>query len=393
MQLVYFVPGVAGTELNGPAPFELNYWANYTELALGGLIALELQADGVTPSSPCGVALTPGLPLSAYYAAPMLALQQQLGAQYVVIPWGYDWRLDLLSSGRQLAESIQATSSPAQPAVIVAHSAGGLVARVAWSVLVAAGQTDLVQRIITLGTPHQGSYAAVQLYSFGNSTFFALTALAGVASYVLASLPGPGPQCSAASAQELMSVVVTWPAMYELLPLLGSPDQATDPNRPLLYQAGNWQRQQLSQTWLTHASTTWASLMLASASMPPPGAVTTIAGTGLATPDVLQQPAQLGGIYAYGSTLAGDGAVTTQDALLPSSWQYTLNAAHQDLPSAAINAGLVASEVTAVRSPPPPVPAVGDLGGTMVQSLGPPPMIALNVLGGRGLTVMAGGDC
>jgi hypothetical protein len=229
MQLVYFVPGIAGTQLNGPAPTELNYWANYTELALGGLIALELAADGVSPASPCGVALTPGLPLSAYYGSAMTGLQQQLGSQYVVVPWGYDWRQDLLTTGQQLAAAILAQATAATPAVIVAHSAGGLVARVAWSVLVAADQTDLVQRIITLGTPHQGSYSVVQLFSYGNSTFLALGTLAAIAASVLAALLVPGPVCSAVSIVELLAVVATWPSMYQLLPFLGSPDAGADP--------------------------------------------------------------------------------------------------------------------------------------------------------------------
>jgi hypothetical protein len=275
----------------------------------------------------------------------------------------------------------------------VAHSAGGLVARVAWSVLVAADQTDLVQRIITLGTPHQGSYSVVQLFSYGNSTFLALGTLAAIAASVLAALLVPGPVCSAVSIVELLAVVATWPSMYQLLPFLGSPDAGSDPNRPLLYTASNWTSQQLAQKWLTHASTVWDPLMAQPSTLPPAAKLTTIAGTGGMTPDILTQPKQLGTIYAYGSTTLGDGAVTVEDALIPASWTYTVVQSHQDLPAGCVNAGIVAAEVTAVRSPPTPPPPTVAVAGTLVPTLGAPPYTAMDVLGGRGLTVQMGGDC
>ena len=84
--------------------------------------------------------------------------------------------------------------------------------------------------------------------------------------------------------------------------------------------------------------------------------------------------------------------MTVEDALIPTSWQYTIAAAHQDLPMAFTQSGELAKEVLAVRSPPPPTPLLVSVPGALVQLLGAPPILALNALGGRGLS-QPGGDC
>jgi pimeloyl-ACP methyl ester carboxylesterase len=67
----------------------------------------------------------------------------------------YDWRLGLDELGAQLAARITAE---AQPVILVAHSMGGLVARMAVRML----PKRLVRRLIMLGTPNAGSFASVQ---------------------------------------------------------------------------------------------------------------------------------------------------------------------------------------------------------------------------------------
>jgi pimeloyl-ACP methyl ester carboxylesterase len=68
----------------------------------------------------------------------------------------YDWRRDIGALGKQLAERIAADGC--DHVALVGHSMGGLVARAALTH--SAGKR--VSRLVTLGTPHSGSFGAVQ---------------------------------------------------------------------------------------------------------------------------------------------------------------------------------------------------------------------------------------
>src|SRR5204863_28023 len=66
----------------------------------------------------------------------------------------YDWRLPVSQLGAGLVERVRAGG--AARVAIVAHSMGGLIARAALS-LASLGN---VERLVFLGTPHGGSFAA-----------------------------------------------------------------------------------------------------------------------------------------------------------------------------------------------------------------------------------------
>jgi hypothetical protein len=380
MQTCFFVPGIAGTELFYQTGFPQQAWVSYTTMLTGQMTDLGLATDGVSPSPFGGKALVIGGPLPDYYGSTISVLQAQLSPLgWQVVPWGYDFRLSLLSTGALLAAAVQATATPQSPCVIVAASGGGLVARVAYSILVAAGQGNLLQRLITLGTPHQGSYAAVQLFTGESSVLFGIAVL-GFLSSLVAPFEAPLEPYSATSVADLVKVIATWPAYYQIMPFLGSVDNVTDPNRPKLYTANNWQGVQLSQNWLNLASETFDPLMAQPSSLPPAWQLTTFAGSNLSTADTLLNPSKLGTIYAYGSVLQGDGAVTVASAIVPASWQYVLAAAHNDIPFAAAQSGVLASEVTAIRGPTTPVPGQTVEGNAMVYTLAGPPIPLVGML-------------
>ncbi|MEY4762467.1 MAG: hypothetical protein RLZZ200_2323 [Pseudomonadota bacterium] len=145
-RVVHVVPGFLGSQLgirrSGNQPPDL-LWIDPQDFHLGGLADLSLQA---------------GLPIVSLGAMPYtyLALKLRLEIAGFTVRWAdYDWRRGVEECGAQLASRIAA--EPARRQYIVGHSLGGLVARAAL-----AATDAMVERVVTLGTPHRGSFAAVQ---------------------------------------------------------------------------------------------------------------------------------------------------------------------------------------------------------------------------------------
>ncbi|TLY75728.1 MAG: hypothetical protein E6K43_04505, partial [Gammaproteobacteria bacterium] len=116
----------------------------------------------------------------------------------------YDWRLPVAQLGGALAERLRTAGSRV---AIVAHSMGGLVARAA---LALAG-TGNVERLVLLGTPHCGSFAAVQAV---RGTYAVVRKVARLA--------------DTATAESLAAEVFSsFPSLYDLLPV-GAGGGATD---------------------------------------------------------------------------------------------------------------------------------------------------------------------
>ena len=142
---VLIVPGIMGTRLAAGAPGSRSrkiLWIDPAMIGAGGLEALAL---------PAGAALRPaGLVPLAY-----LKLKLRLGIDgYDARFHPYDWRQSLEESATLLAARIAAADAPV---ILIGHSMGGLVARIA-----AAGLPKRsVRRLIMLGTPNFGSYAPV----------------------------------------------------------------------------------------------------------------------------------------------------------------------------------------------------------------------------------------
>jgi pimeloyl-ACP methyl ester carboxylesterase len=137
---VLILPGIMGSKI-GASPQVL--WIDPLEIASGRLTALAL---------PSGRALRAAGVLLFSYAK--LKLQLEIEGRRALFH-AYDWRLGLDELGAELAARIVADG---QPVILVAHSMGGLVARMALSML----PKRWVRKLIMLGTPNEGSFAAVQ---------------------------------------------------------------------------------------------------------------------------------------------------------------------------------------------------------------------------------------
>lgn len=152
---ILILPGIMGSKIGevhsmpektarggrGGAPEVL--WIDPLRIAAGRLTGLAL---------PSGKALCAVGVLLFSYARLKLELQRS-GRD--VRFHAYDWRLGLDELGAQLAARIVAD---ARPVILVAHSMGGLVARMAARML----PRRLMRKLIMLGTPNEGSFASVQ---------------------------------------------------------------------------------------------------------------------------------------------------------------------------------------------------------------------------------------
>jgi pimeloyl-ACP methyl ester carboxylesterase len=377
MTLCYVVPGLLGTELwaqTDPSPTRV--WIDYTSIAAGGLDLLTLDPNGITAR--------PGYPLvqargviETYYGTCISQLGQQLGPKgYTIRPWGYDWRIRIEQSGTALGLAIASEVRPTDPPCsIVAHSMGGLVARIAWRTLGRLGLQSLVRRIVTLGTPHQGSYVAFRALAGQDQATIALS-LASFAGFAFSSL-ARNPIKGIYTIPGLCSIMGSWPGLYELLPMLGGTDAEADPVRHCVYAdrvcpvsltATYQSTPPIGTAWLAYARDVWWPQMRDDPTTLPPGNVlTTVAGSGFLTggTGVTEFVSENLSTQLYvDDDRSGDGTVTFLSATIPSARRYTVEMQHVPMPDALAASGELAMMVLEdVPTPPPPPGVVAGVAG------------------------------
>ena len=142
---------------------EDHVWVNLWRMVKGDMERLRLSSDGKTNVNDETVKAT-GL-IGWYYA---LALERLQAA-----PFPYDWRLSVNDTADRLAEFVEEKFSDGtfvgnRDVHFVAHSMGGLVVR-----SFIRQHTDLWRklngRLVMLGTPNSGSFAAIQTLMGRNS--------------------------------------------------------------------------------------------------------------------------------------------------------------------------------------------------------------------------------
>jgi pimeloyl-ACP methyl ester carboxylesterase len=141
------IPGIMGSQLGMPrhAPLPRDIlWLDPVDIGFGRLRELSVPGTGRVGSY--GVVLYTYLRLKLHLRAAGLR----------PVFYDYDWRLGIDVLGRALAQRLQAEASAR--IAIVAHSMGGLITRAA----LARPGGEKVERLVLLGTPHFGSFAAVQ---------------------------------------------------------------------------------------------------------------------------------------------------------------------------------------------------------------------------------------
>jgi pimeloyl-ACP methyl ester carboxylesterase len=348
---VYLIPGFLASDL-GIASNHDKVWFDVNLALVLGIGSMALNPDGTTPLPPNGEVLA----VDPVGQNPWPAIDALLKIQLDQTVWRsavgpYDWRMDLGHHADVLTASIEANSTLAEPATIVAHSAGGIVAVLAWARLKAHGNEGLCRRIITLCTPFQGSYSPQQWMLGVSPNVAQLLALAAI----------PGTTGSAPVGQWALSylnaVALTWPTFYELMPALGGSEAAKDPNRSLLYAAGNYDvGAAVSQTWLDFSRLSFQPGLAGPDTFPPDWVLTCVTSSSIATPERLASSAVPIALNSLANTFDGDGVVTVGSQTRSPSKLVTVNGYHTSVPLAITVSGLLAQLIEDPRGPltPPP---------------------------------------
>jgi len=282
---VILVPGIMGSQLGlrraAPLPPDV-LWIDPIDIERGRLNVLRL------PDSPAVVPL--GVVLFSY-----LRLKLRLRAHGLTVEChDYDWRRPVAELGRELAARLRATD--ASRLALVAHSMGGLLARVA----LAQPAIPHVERVVLLGTPNCGSFAAVQAL---RGTYAVVRKIARLVRN--------------ASAESLTTQVFSsFPSLYDLLPGGGTRLDLFDPQH--WPPAGPRPRAEL----LEAARATRAQLA------PADERFTVIAGTGQETVTAVARGRDQ---FIYTLTRHGDGTVPTVSATLAGAAALYARVAHSDL--------------------------------------------------------------
>ncbi len=319
---VVVLPGVMGSELSvGEEGSEWKLWVNYWWIYRGHLPVLKLSPSGTAPAG--GVAHEPisatGL-LNEYYADIVF----QLGESCNVRAFPYDWRLPLAKSAEALQRFITEHFTSGR-ATLVAHSMGGLVARalMAQSQVTNAGGGP-VERLVMLGTPNYGSFEVPQIFAGIQQSVKDLVRLtAGVGGFVSSSK-------KQAMKAELLHVLGTFPALYQMLPVDNVPGLGPSATRRQLYNPDIYRsfNDAVSGAHFKAARTFQQSI----ASVIDPARMVYVAGYNQETVTGVLDPGRLDAYDSYEITLAGDGKVPHALGLLAGVPTYFVDCPHADLP-------------------------------------------------------------
>ncbi len=294
---VFVIPGAMGSHLVHEGQ---SMWLSYKNLVLGKFVGLKLSE-----SASKNPKLKPSSVLSDYYGK----LAEYLAQTHNVETFPYDWRLSSLDEVGRLADKVQEALiklPPDQPMRIVCHSMGGLLTRAMLSLYPNIWEQLRRRpnsRILMLGVPNQGSFAALEMLTGGHGTISAIT-LADVFH----------------SQEQILDTIRSFPGLLQLVP----PSPVTDWPKVL-------RRDVYSKTALEQHQTFWKLVEKAV----DPNLMVYVAGLDKRTPIAWTDKTRLiSGAPVFDVTEEGDGTVPWDRGELPGvSMLYNCRVNHGNLPA------------------------------------------------------------
>ncbi len=295
---VFMLPGILGSELGYG---DNRIWMDLKDIFRGRLERLDLHRESPKEIKPFRM-------FPRYYNE----LANFLAATHDVLPFPYDWRVSMQDEADRFAgELTKRLDGSAQPVRILAHSMGGLLARLTF-----ARHADLWQRfkakegcrLVMLGTPSQGSFSIPRML-MGRERTTGFLALLDIRN----------------SEKDLLNMIRRFPGILELLPASGHHDFFDEQIWKTLDDTDGRGWQEPVQQDLDIARATWRLLDNA----PIDGArMVFVAGQAESTPVGLTID---GGRVRFQATGQGDGRVPW--ASIPKELPtFYVTAAHGDLP-------------------------------------------------------------
>jgi CHAT domain len=295
--------GILGAELASVAASGNadTVWVNVLRLVFGRIADLKMQADGASAHE----VRVEGIRVEY---VPLLV---ELATRWDVLPFAYDWRQSVDASAERLDAAIAGWAN-GEPAHIVAHSMGGLVARrfiqsfgARWRSLDDAPAHAAGGRLVMLGTPNRGSFAIAPMLTGGDRMVKILALLD--ASHKLRALLG---------------IIDTFAGAYQMLPspLLELGDDCAE-----LANKRAWGSAPVTQALLDSG----LSLQRELAGVVDPARMIYVAGYDQPTPYRIR--IERPGRFLYRKTRDGDGRVPHELGLLEGVPTFWVDESHGNL--------------------------------------------------------------
>lgn len=390
---VLIVPGFGASTLRWQNLFRRlqRIWYSPIQLAFHGPESMALAANGVNPAPVGGLSLLPG---PGYEFGVYDELKKQLVADgWTVSLFAWDWRLSLTGNAQRLVTAL-ATQYGDKAFYVVTHSAGGLLAQLAYPFWVALNTGGAWNRTMYLACPHGGSmWGAAGLSPIAGDGFWLYVWMVSFVNAIQGNFPnalGIGQP----SRQRIGKVIASWPAIYELMPNNLGPWASISPNIGRLYSTNAWSDQTpwVQQQWLTQAQATQQRLV--DLLSQPRASEIVVAGTGFATLGGVTEQGDPADPDTYSVTLDGDGTTPRNRSVLPNQTAITGPWTHTTI----VQDGEVLSNVSKWLTDPPTQSVQIDPGPLKGIAITPgvgvnPPGLFIPIPGGpRGPNVLGGVD-
>jgi CHAT domain-containing protein len=308
---IFLLPGIMGSDLFARTDrTRERIWLDTFRLVAGGFRRLKVGDGGET--------ISPGGPHRLY-----LPMIMAVDEQWMVVPVGYDWRLPLAEAAELLADQIRtAGGGQPGPAHLVAHSMGGLVARMlivshsdVWDALDDPPNRTKGGRLIMMGTPNMGSFAIVRALT-GDEALVRLLAFA-----------------TWGSLRDVREVLATFPGAYQLITAPDAEVAVGESQHAELWKLDSWEPDSVRSALLEQAQESHRQLRDAGFDRE---RMYYVAGSGHDTPAGVHISAP--GRFQYRMTREGAGRVPhargipSDDHGRPSIGAWYSEAEHGDLP-------------------------------------------------------------